>query len=277
MSDGLLNLAHQVPNVNGVKTARLYRKYVMKYGQIYAEDYIRNKKYLSSKDGIVKSIFKSIFLLIAWFLFCVVFTGMLVIIFDPMKVETARNIVTVIFFVVPVLVIMIIYKRGRLITDAQYDLSVKKQLKSMEKRALYKLGIDIDEVKEIAPIEIDGYNYDDCTLYKKGKDGEWRTNMYKVIYLFFSQNEVHAYTCEFCTTEGQKRESTDVYFYQDIVSVSTESSIATLKKESVRYESFKLTTSGGTSLMVSIRNTDQAERSISAMRQLLRSKKMSRL
>ena len=94
-------------------------------------------------------------------------------------------------------------------------------------------------------------------------------NIRKVLFL-------HSYTCEFCTTEEQKKEFTDVYFYQDIVSASTESSTATFKNgEKVQYESFKLTTSGGTSLFVSISDSDHAQRSISAMRQLLRAKKPS--
>ena len=160
-------------------------------------------------------------------------------------------------------------------TDSQYDSVIKLELQGMQQRALDKLGIDIDEVKEIEPIVIDGFVYDGFTKCKKGRDGVWRTNMYKVIYLFFSQNEVHSYTCEFCTTEEQKKESTDVYFYQDIVSASTESSIAKVEYEQIQYESFKLTTSGGTSLRAAIADSEQARRSISAMRQLLRAKKIS--
>ena len=161
------------------------------------------------------------------------------------------------------------------VTDEKYDAMIREHIQEMEQRALDKLGIDRDEVNEIDPIIIDGYNYDQCTLYKKGKDGVWRTNVYRVIYLFFSQNEVHSYTYEFSTTEDQKKDFTDVYFYQDIVSASTESSTATFKNQKIQYESFKLTTSGGTSLNVSTRDSGHVQRSISAMRQLLRAKKVS--
>ena len=83
----------------------------------------------------------------------------------------------------------------------------------------------------------------------------------------------------FNTLEKKQTESTDVYFYQDIVSVSTtsqETEIAdsiTNEKQTVNYESFELRTAGGTSLSVAIRDQDQAQRSINAMRALLREKK----
>lgn len=232
-------------------------------------DYKKNKKYFSSTGCLMILLY-----FIAWWFIAAV----CIAIFNQIFGEQAGGTLGTLVSIIAIVLIVIFVNKGKM-TDAQYDASVKEQLKAMEQRALDKLGIDIDEVKEIAPIVIDGYNYNDFTLYKKGKDGLWRTNMYKVIYLFFSQNEVHAYTCEFCTTEEQKKESTDVYFYQDIVSASTESSTATFKlknkDEKVQYESFKLTTSGGTSLLVSIRDSDHAQRSISAMRQLLRAKKMS--
>ena len=229
-------------------------------------DYSKNKKYFSSTGCLMIILY-----LIAWWFIAMICTAILV---QIMGEQTGPLIGALVSIVAIVLIVIFVNKRK--MTDAQYEAIVKEQLKAMEQRALDKLGIDIDEVKEIAPIVIDGYNYDNFTMYKKGKDGVWRTNMYKVIYLFFSQNEVHSYTCEFCTTEEQKKEFTDVYFYQDIVSASTESSTATFKNgEKVQYESFKLTTSGGTSLFVSISDSDHAQRSISAMRQLLRAKKLS--
>lgn len=163
-------------------------------------------------------------------------------------------------------------------TDQEYDSAVQKQLDGLKAKALSKLGIDEDEVKEIEPIVLGGYDFDHYNLCKLGKDNKWRTNRYEVIYLFFSQNEVHCYSYEFCTTEEKKTESTDVYFYQDIVSASTASTSAKLTddkgvQKDYEYESFKLTTAGGTALNVSMRDVDEAQRSINAMRQLLRAKK----
>lgn len=163
-------------------------------------------------------------------------------------------------------------------TDAEIDAAVASQLVDLKARALRKLGIDEDEVKEIAPITFDGYEYNN-TMIKQGKDGLYRSNKYKVVMFFFSSNEVYCFTYNFSLTESGQKESTDVYFYKDIVSVSTEtdgsrSSIGQGKVSRFDYEYFKLTTTGGTSISCTVSNIDNAQRSINGMRSLIKSKKM---
>lgn len=97
---------------------------------------------------------------------------------------------------------------------------------------------------------------------------------------FFSSNEVHCYTYDFSITESSQKESTDVYFYKDIVSVSTQTdgseySVGKGKSSQFDYEYFKLTTTGGTSISCAVRNIDDAQRSINGMRALIKSKKMA--
>ena len=48
-------------------------------------------------------------------------------------------------------------------SDADIDAAVTSQLSNMKARALKKLGLDEDEVSEIAPISFDGYVYNKCT------------------------------------------------------------------------------------------------------------------
>jgi hypothetical protein len=91
--------------------------------------------------------------------------------------------------------------------------------------------------------------------------------------LFFSEHEVHCYTYNFDTTSQKQTEATDVYFYKDIVSVSTASDTVQVLGQNVDYEYFKLTTAGGTALSVSLRDVSNAQRSINAMRALLKTKK----
>ena len=160
-------------------------------------------------------------------------------------------------------------------SDSQYDAEVIKSLGDLRKKALDKLGIDEDEVREIEPISFDGYVYKGASELKKGADGLWRTNKYECVTLFFSQNEVHCYTYRFDTTGDQHSEETEVYFYKDIVSVSTSSDSATVLEQTIEYEYFKLTTAGGTALQVSLRDIQNAQRSINAMRSLLRAKKQA--
>lgn len=163
--------------------------------------------------------------------------------------------------------------------DEEIDAAVSKQLANMKDRAMKKLGVDEDEVSEIAPITFDGYVYDKAMI-KKGKDGLYRSNKYQAVMFFFSTNEVHCFTYDFCITENKQRESTDVYFYKDIVSVSTQTdgteySVGKGKSSQFDYEYFKLTTTGGTSISCSVRNIDDAQRSINGMRSLIQSKKMA--
>lgn len=167
----------------------------------------------------------------------------------------------------------IVLKRKGIVTDEEYDSAVASMLKDLHNRALNKLGVDEDEVKEIAPISFDWYVYQGASQAKKGKDGLWRTNKYEAVMLFFSDNEVHCYTYNFDTTTQRQTESTDVYFYKDIVSVSTASDSVKVLDKNVDYEYFKLTTAGGTALSVSLRDVGNAQRSINAMRALLKTKK----
>lgn len=165
-------------------------------------------------------------------------------------------------------------------SDADMDKAVMSQLKNLQTRALKKLGVDEDEVREISPIMFDGYKYDNGAKIKQGKDGKYRSNKYQAVIFFFSSNEVHCYTYDFSLTEDSQRESTDVYFYKDLVSVSTQTegtsySVGKGKSSQFDYEYFKLTTTGGTSISCNVRNVDDAQRSINGMRSLIKSKKMA--
>ncbi len=174
---------------------------------------------------------------------------------------------------------LLIYRQvGNRPTDADIDAAVSSQLKNMKARALKKLGVDEDEVSEIAPISFDGYVFNKA-LVKQGKDGLYRSSKYQAVMFLFSDNEVHCYTYDFSIVDSTQKESTDVYFYKDIVSVSTQTegteySVGNGKSSQFDYEYFKLTTAGGTSVSCAVRNIDDAQRSINGMRSLIKNKKM---
>ena len=210
--------------------------------------------------------------------------------FQPMNLEFAIIVCIIGVFLLAVspvvgllaialgVVIIVLQVKGRP-TDEEIDSTVTSQLKDMKARALRKLGVDEDEVNEIAPITFDGYVYNNA-LIKMGKDGKYRSNKYQAVMFFFSSNEVHCFTYDFSITESSQKESTDVYFYKDIVSVSTQTegteySVGKSKSSQFDYEYFRLTTTGGTSISCSVRNIDDAQRSINGMRSLIKSKKMA--
>lgn len=190
----------------------------------------------------------------------------------------AESFTTFLIFAIAAAALIYLQIGGRP-TDAEIDAVVTSQLHDMKKRALNKLGLDEDEVKEIAPIVFDGYVYKKA-LIKQGKDMKYRSNKYQAVMFLFSTNEVHCYTYDFSITENSQRESTDVYFYKDLVSVSTQTegteySVGKGKSSQFDYEYFKLTTTGGTSISCAVRNADDAQRSINGMRALIKSKKMA--
>ncbi|MBQ8693320.1 MAG: hypothetical protein IJ520_09265 [Synergistaceae bacterium] len=131
---------------------------------------------------------------------------------------------TSVFLIIPVAGCAIIYSGVQRwpVSDSDYDNSVKGYISNLKRRALNKLGVDESEVSEVPPIILSGYEFDDnVERVKQGDDGRLRSNIYKVVVLFFSRHELHGYTLAFNTLRDARNEGTDVYFYQDIVSVST--------------------------------------------------------
>ena len=229
-------------------------------------DYKKNAKYFK------KSSFKAaiVFIII----------GIILLIFLYALADAGTFSITLwLIGIIPVaigILIIALQIKGR-VGDKEYDDSVSAMIRDMKPKALEKLGIDEDEVSEIEPIVISGYEINNCKAFKMGKDKSFRTDIYKVIMMFFSTNEIHCYTYLFNTLIPQSNEKTDVYFYKDIVSVSTSSETVNvpLTNESITYESFKINTSGGTVLTATIKDKENTTRSINAMRQLLREKKHS--
>jgi len=150
----------------------------------------------------------------------------------------------------------------------------------IKERALLKLGIDEDQVKEIDPIFFDGYTFNKLwNPYFKKEEEKWRSSNYEAAAFFFSSEQVYCYKYTFSLTEDSKKETTEEYFYKDIVAAATASdeftlpSAPTIKPETINFEHFRLTTSGGTSISASFRDMEYAAKSINGMKQLLRQKK----
>lgn len=179
------------------------------------------------------------------------------------------------FFIIPVGIGLVC--SGKIITDEEYDNEILKNIKSYKKDAMEKLGLDEDEVKEIEPIIMSDYKFLGASKVKKGKDLKWRSNLYEIVIMFFSRDEIHCYRRIINTIENQIFESTDVYFYRDIVSISTDASTEKIGNNVINYSSFKIMTTAGTSLSTARRDSKDVEESIHAMRALIREKKKKQL
>jgi len=179
-------------------------------------------------------------------------------------------------------------------SDYQVDKWLEEDLKYLSRRAVDKCGADDSEL--IAePVTITGpyiwYTGDAKVLFKKGKDNILRFTPIRVVVVNFTQKQLLIYSCVYDLIDGKLlNESTDEYFFKDVVSVSTrlesmsitipESVYKLLARQSWKQswklgnslrgratsgtntiqlnnvETFTLTTTGGTSISIVLRDPD---------------------
>jgi hypothetical protein len=187
-------------------------------------------------------------------------------------------------------------------TDQEMDTWLQEELRVLNGRALQKCGLDQSEVvaESVAVwgprvVNTGGIPFQ----IKTGKDGQIRYNPIDLSVLNFGQNQLLGYQCAYDRFTGNcLQETTDEYFYKDVVSVSTKTDttskdVVVGKKQVERVqlknsEMFRLTTSGGTSIEVFIKDegllglksakggqlpTSQAEKAVATVRRMLRDKK----
>lgn len=199
---------------------------------------------------------------------------------------------------------IVLYSKGRP-TDQQMDAWFEEEIKVLNERALKKIGVDAADC--VAPAEaIYGPRVQNTggavVLMRNGGDNMIRYTPVDFTVLNFGQDQLLCYQCSYDRTTGNPlAESTDEYFYRDVVSVSTKSETMQIqfstglkgKQESVQLktaESFVLTTSGGTAIHVFLKDeallqlkatkggqlpSTHSEKTIQSIRRMLRDKKGS--
>lgn len=184
-------------------------------------------------------------------------------------------------------------------TDQQMDEYIAEDLLTVTNKSLSKSDVDRSQlVSEL--LTLTGFRIENAAgaeyNWKKGKDGIARFTPINFTAIIMTENQLVTYNSALDLMTGNSlNETTDEYFYKDVVSVSTETSSATFvdpkNKNSVQQlhtaEFFKLTTSGGTSIKVFIKDpkliemmgnsalpgTD-AEKAVQSIRKMLREKKV---
>ena len=151
-----------------------------------------------------------------------------------------------------------------------------------KQKALNKIGLDEDQVKEIEPVHFEGFLYDKQSLAKQGDDGKYRSSKYQVSWLFFSATQVYLYQNTFNMDEDGTKEVTEEYFYKDITNFSTSSDTVETpfydKDQGINVlmnvdsNRFAITVPGD-KFYCSLEQTDYTERAIQGMKAMLREKK----
>jgi len=180
--------------------------------------------------------------------------------------------------------------------DKKMDEYIAEDLSQAKIKSLQKTSIDESELVGESVV-VTGprlWNTADADiLHKKGKDGILRFTPINISVLHMTQHQIVSYQCCLDLTTGNYlNESTDEYFYKDVVSVATKTESKSYSSEKFgtiqldAAETFVLTTSGGTSVETVLKDpklidimgggdipTTEAERAIQVVRKMLREKK----
>jgi hypothetical protein len=186
-------------------------------------------------------------------------------------------------------------------SDKDMDAWFEEESRAFAAKALFKCGVDESEcvADQVIVWGPRIFNHGNAPfLVRKGKDNVIRYNPLDLTIINFGADQLLCYQCCYDRTSGAfLMETTEEYFYQDVVSVATTSDstvreieVGATRKivQSKSRETFRLTTSGGTSITVVLRDdgliqmneltggympTTQAEKAIQSVRRMLRDKK----
>ena len=167
------------------------------------------------------------------------------------------------------------------ITDEEYEAMIVKTLPSEELRetGMNNMGIEEADIQLATPIAFRSFVYDQDTLEIKGRDGSWRSNNPQHTWLFFGKHQIYVYSASMLMDSSIKQQSTQEIFYKDITSIRTEQ----LSREKVEgdivyrlsYYKFTILFSGDSLSLTLPILTDENDKKIRAMRNLLRETKHS--
>ncbi|MEE1195395.1 MAG: hypothetical protein UHS54_00715 [Lachnospiraceae bacterium] len=175
-------------------------------------------------------------------------------------------------------------------TVEEYRQKVRARLNGLDTKsmALRKLGIDEEEVQEIAPVTFEGYVFNDKVdnLVARATTNTWVSSEYMITWLFFGEREVFIYQYSFSMTSDSKKENTMQYFYQDVTNFTASSETyqklvaessgcmggTQYMQASANADEFKIVVPGDT-LRCSMTPNDSTDAAIRGMRNKLREMK----
>lgn len=235
-------------------------------------DYTANKKYFSAKPKV--SAF--VWMILIGLGLC--FTG------SGKMIAIGMGLIAL-----GILLLVVLLKRP---SDAEIESQAKGLFNGIDSMAFKKLGIDPSEVSLAKPVTFWGYRFkfpsvlgdeaNNRALWVTGGDGKDRSSEITMTGFYFGENSVYCYERTASLVSDALKESTEEYFYKDIVSVKTDSSDIPqvdangreIPGKRIRNEEFILTNMGGERRLCPVANAGEAEAAVMAFRALLKQKKL---
>ena len=168
------------------------------------------------------------------------------------------------------------------ISDEEYDAMIDKSLPSDKLREQGMGNMDIKEkdIRFADPITFRSFVYGSNSLDIQGKDSAWRSNSPQHTWIFFGEHQIYVHTVTFNMVTSVKQEATQEIFYNDITSVRTEERSLEKKRGDLilylSYYQFTVMFSGDNLTLTLPIMSDDNDRKIHAMRNLLRKKKQTK-
>ncbi|MDL2307561.1 hypothetical protein LJC48_06010 [Desulfovibrio sp. OttesenSCG-928-C06] len=184
---------------------------------------------------------------------------------------------------IPILIALLLFglqflgRGSALSLDRQCDEAVC----GLKEKAIRKFVLDEDEVSEVDPIVLNGYQVEDLWLQPmfRVENGQWRTSNYDGTIILFSAEQLYYYKYSFSLVNNKQNEVAQELFYNDIVSIETRREncvkYAGSRRHEISYNTFAIKTTGGNEFRTSFKDSDGIERSIAGMKQLVRERKRS--
>lgn len=106
---------------------------------------------------------------------------------------------------------------AKAMTDEEYHNLVIAKANNIntQQKGLNKLGVELEEVNEIEPVSIVGF---EPGVW--GASGEMSNN-YSVTWLFFSDKQIYVYQIIFDMLSTSQKERAEEYFYKDVTNIAT--------------------------------------------------------
>lgn len=228
-------------------------------------NYRRNRRYFATLDWILMAVL-------------VIISIALFYLYSSLKLKLLIVLGIVIVLGIALIIFLKYFDRP---TDEDIDATYQEEADIAIRKGYEKLGLDPDTVLMLDPIVIHGPMVNKiryAPAIRRGRDNKVRSSNYEMIVLFFSELQVYFYHQQFSIIDDESIETTDEYFYDDIVSISIASTSTTYytgryrREDHFKHKTFKLVTEGR-SVECAILNDKMIASEVAQMRDLLREKK----